>query len=381
MRLFSDASVEVFDPMLRRAFVLAEMGRATTSPNPMVGCVVVSGDEVVGEGFHAFAGGPHAEVVALSAAGGRARGGTAYVTLEPCNHFGRTPPCTAALLSAGIARVVIGMPDPNRDVSGGGARALSEAGVEVSFADDPSPFEELNEAWLKRLRTGVPWVRVKLALTVDAKTTIMSGHRSKITGVGGSTITMRLRSAATAVAVGAATVDVDDPQLTVRDESARAVERQPLHVVLSRIHVPDERRALIGAEPQHTLLITSDRAPEDALEGIVRNGVRVRRYAYADGIVGALRTLAGEGVDDVLVEAGPGLMSALWTADVVDELVVVQAGGMAGNAAPPLYLGSADSDGYDLEPRMRAAEAGVAGNDAVVVWRPLRNDNPDIRKE
>ncbi len=357
--------------MLRRAFVLAEKGRGTTSPNPMVGCVIVADGVIVGEGYHERAGGPHAEVVALADAGPSAAGATAYVTLEPCNHFGKTPPCTSALLDAGIARVVIGMPDPNADVSGGGAEYLRSQGIQVEFATDSTPFAEQNEAWLKRMDSGLPWVRVKLALTVDARASMRSRRRSKITGTGGSAITRRLRAASTAVAVGAATVDVDDPRLTVRDDQGVPANRQPLRVVVSRTSVPPLERAVFSQDPSSTLLLTSSLTDEDPVLKLQRLGVGVSRYEYRDGIRGALRTLASAGIDDVLIEAGPGLLSALWTDRLIDELIVVQAGGMAGNAAPPLYLGSADAAGYDLAPPMKAVESGISGNDAVVVWRPL----------
>ncbi|MDO9557839.1 MAG: bifunctional diaminohydroxyphosphoribosylaminopyrimidine deaminase/5-amino-6-(5-phosphoribosylamino)uracil reductase RibD [Coriobacteriia bacterium] len=359
------------DPILQRAVMLAERGRGATSPNPMVGCIVVFDGVVVGEGFHELAGGPHAEVTALRQAGERARDATVYVTLEPCNHYGKTPPCTAALQSAGVARVVIGMPDPDPHVSGGGADVLRSAGVDVVFASDATPFEMLNEAWLKRLRTGLPWVRVKLGLTIDARAAMVSGRRSTITGTGGVTIARQLRAGSTAVAVGAATVDVDDPKLTVRDDAGVLVGRQPLRVVLSRTSVPERGRGLFARDTENALLVTSDRTSGAALDALVREGVRVAVYPYAEGINGALRALVAEGVDDVLIEAGPGLMSALWSAGCIDELFVVQAGGMAGNAAPPLYLGSADAAGTDLAPRMRAVEAGTEGDDAVVVWRPL----------
>lgn len=374
MRLFSDASASVNDPLFRHAFVLAEKGRGATSPNPMVGCVIVSDGQVVGEGFHEHAGGLHAEAVALAEAGEAARGATAYVTLEPCNHYGRTPPCAAALLSAGVARVMIGMPDPNPGVTGGGAEELRRGGVSVAFAEDPSPFEELNEAWLMHLRTGLPWVRVKLALTIDARAAMMSGLRSRITGHGGAAITRRLRAASTAVAVGAATVDTDDPLLTVRDTAGALAGRQPLRVVISRTSVPGVDHAVFSGDAERVVLLTSDHTTRDALDAVTQRGVRVVRYPYTEGITGALRALAAEGVDDVLIEAGPGLASALWSEGAIHELFVVQAGGMAGNAAPPLYLGRADAAGDDLAPRMRAVEAGVEGDDAVVVWRPFREE-------
>ncbi|MRS11462.1 MAG: bifunctional diaminohydroxyphosphoribosylaminopyrimidine deaminase/5-amino-6-(5-phosphoribosylamino)uracil reductase RibD [Actinobacteria bacterium] len=369
MTLFSDPAVGIADPYLRRAFALAERGRGTTSPNPLVGCVVVRDGEIVGEGFHERAGGPHAEVVALDEAGERARGGDLYVTLEPCNHFGRTPPCVDRLLADGVSSVTIGMRDPDTNVSGGGAEALEAAGVQVRFAEDPRPFEVQNEGWLTRIRLGRPFVRVKVALTLDGRPALAARRRSRITGAGGRRITMLLRSRTTAVCVGVSTVQIDDPELTVRDADEQPQGRSPQRIVLARTCVPDTRMKVVCDSGGSTLVI-SDAVPESALADVERAGVRVLRYAYAEGLAGALRAVATDGVNDVLVESGPSLFSALWRGRLIDELVLVTAGGMSGNAAPPLFLGQADAEGADLAPVFYAVETGLADGDAVTVWRP-----------
>ncbi|MHB8965821.1 MAG: bifunctional diaminohydroxyphosphoribosylaminopyrimidine deaminase/5-amino-6-(5-phosphoribosylamino)uracil reductase RibD [Coriobacteriia bacterium] len=370
MSLFTDDASAVVDPYLRRAYLLAESARGATSPNPIVGCVIVRDGAIVGEGCHERAGGPHAEAAALAAAGPAAHGATAYVTLEPCNHYGRTPPCAPALVKAGIAEVVIGMRDPNPDVDGGGAQALVAAGVTVRYAEDDEPFRMQNEAWLTRIETGRPRVTVKLALTLDAKPALKVGQRAHITGPGGSEVTMRLRARATAIAVGAMTAGVDDPALTVRDADGNVVGRQPMRVVLARTSVPSDRLKLANDGFGPALLVVSDVADAEALDDFVRTGARVARYQYARGIVGGLEALAVTGVNDVLVEAGPALVTALYSAGCIDELVIVTAGGMAGNAAPPAFLGPPDASGSDLRPRFRAVEAAVCGEDAVTVWRP-----------
>ena len=372
MSLFSDDASVISEPFLRRAFALAERGRGSVSPNPVVGCVVVRDGVAVGEGHHERAGSPHAEVNALIAAGDSARGATVYVTLEPCTHHGRTPPCTSALIKAGVSKVVIGMRDPNVDVSGGGADVLAHAGIDVEFAAIEAPFLALNEAWLHRLRTGLPLVRVKVALTIDGRPTLFANQRSRITGVGGSSITMDLRSRATAVAVGASTLGIDDPLLTVRDDQGRAAVRQPLRVVLARTSVPSPSAKVFSADPTATRVVVSDAADARGVAALERADIPVLRYRYADGIVGALRVLADDGVDDVLLEAGPSLGSALWNTRLIDELVVVHAGGMGGNAAPPLFLGGPDASACDLAPLMRAIEAAVRGEDAITVWRQRR---------
>lgn len=374
MSLFLDDASAVTDPYLRRAYLLAESARGATSPNPIVGCVIVRGGEVVGEGCHERAGGPHAEIAALAAAGKASEGATAYVTLEPCNHYGRTPPCAPALVKAGIAEVVIGMRDPNPDVDGGGADALAAAGVTVRYADDDEPFRAQNEAWLTRLQTGRPWVTVKLALSLDAKPSLTVGRRAHITGPGGTEVTMLLRSRSTAVAVGATTAAVDDPSLTVRASSGEVVGRQPLRVVLARTSVPSDRLKLANDGYGPGLLVVSDVADAEALDDFTRTGATVARYQYSRGIVGGLQALAAAGVNDVLIEAGPALVTALYGAGCIDELVIVTAGGMAGNAAPPAFLGPADARGTDLVSRYIAVEAAVCGEDAVTVWRP----RPDV---
>jgi diaminohydroxyphosphoribosylaminopyrimidine deaminase/5-amino-6-(5-phosphoribosylamino)uracil reductase len=370
MPLFSDLSVDVSDPYLARALALAERGRGTTSPNPMVGCVVVRDGQVVGEGYHERAGGPHAEVVALEAAGERARGATVYVTLEPCNHVGRTPPCVDLLLARGVSRVVIGMPDPDPSVTGGGAAALEAAGVRVEWAAETGPFERLNEAWLKRLRTGLPFVTAKTALTLDGRPALRAGSRSRITGPGGAQVTMALRRRSTAVAVGARTLAIDDPMLTVRDADGTPATRQPLRVVLGRTSVPDPESRVLSDSLGPVLVVVSDAVDEGAAQALRARGLPLVTYPVADGLAGALRALARQGVDDVLVEAGPTLLGALWSASLIDRLVVVVAGGMGGVHAPAIDVAADARDGA-LVPQMRAVACDVAGDDGVMVFEPL----------
>ena len=215
MRLFSDVTSRIDDAYLARAVVLALRGAGRTWPNPAVGCVVVRDGEIVGEGFHPRAGEPHAEIFALAQARERARGADAYVTLEPCNHHGRTPPCVDALIEAGVASVTIGMTDPN-PVAAGGLERLRTAGIAVNVVADQAPFAEITLGWLKRMRTGLPLVTAKVGQTLDAKVAFQPGLRARITGPSGAEVTARLRDASDAVLVSAATVIADDPALTVR---------------------------------------------------------------------------------------------------------------------------------------------------------------------
>lgn len=360
MRLFDDVASLIDDPMLRRAFELAEKGRGTTSPNPLVGCVIAQDDEIVGEGYHVRAGEPHAEAIALAAAGPRAAGATAYVTLEPCNHFGRTPPCSETLITRGVAGVVIGMSDPD-PVAVGGAVRLREAGLEVEFGLDPTPYMIQNEAWLHYLRTGRPFVQVKTAVSLDGHASLDPGRRAAISGDGGRSLTMRLRRGADAVVVGGSTARIDDPALTVRDGSGAPESRQPLRVVLSHAPIGDASLFADGAGPAVALMPEGARAPR---------GIPVTSFDGSGGLRAAFAALGALGARHVLVEAGPALLQSLVQERAGDEYVFVHAGGFAGEGAPPLYPGSGDAGEDRLRSVLKPTQTGIIGDDAVTVWRP-----------
>lgn len=368
MRLFDDVASRVDDPYLAHAVALAVRARGATWPNPLVGCVVVRDGRIVGEGLHPRAGEPHAEVFALADAGELARGADLFVTLEPCAHVGRTPPCTEAILDAGVARVVIGMRDPGAE-SGGGAEILRSAGVAVEFAQDPAPFAALNEGWLKRLATGLPFLTVKVALSLDARPALHAGARAVITGDAGAEITRRVRAQADAVLVGSATVTADDPALTVRDASGRAAERQPLRVVLVRDSLPDVDSRLFTDACAPTLVLAADRTSPGSLDALP-GSVEALLYPSGEGIRGALRVLGERGLNDILVEAGPRLFTSLWEDGLVDALVTVTAGGMGGASAPPLFGGTADCAGDTLVHVFRPVETGIVGDVTATLWRP-----------
>jgi len=368
MRLLDDVASRVEDPYLRHAVALALRARGRTAPNPLVGCVVVADGRIVGEGFHSRAGQPHAEVVALADAGASAAGADVYVTLEPCSHHGRTPPCTEALIAAGVSRVVVGMRDPNTEAAGGAGR-LAEAGIEVSFAADPAPFAALNAGWLKRLATGCPMVVVKTALSLDGHGAFSAGRRAAITGASGADVTATLRRRADAVLVGAATVIADDPALTVRTSDGIAEEHQPLRVVLVGQHVPAIDSKVFSDSAAPTLVLAGDRAPDELLSSLL-DVVEVQRFSAGEGLVAAFRALGERGIGEVLVEPGPRLLSALWEQRMIDTLVTVVAGGMAGAGSPPPYRGAGDIEGSALRHLMAPVEAGIVGDVAVTVWSP-----------
>jgi diaminohydroxyphosphoribosylaminopyrimidine deaminase / 5-amino-6-(5-phosphoribosylamino)uracil reductase len=362
VRLFADVYSTVQDPFLRRALVLAEKGRGTTAPNPLVGCVMVRDGRIVGEGFHAYAGGPHAEVCALSDARDAARGAVAYVTMEPCSHYGRTPPCTAALIEAGVSEVVAGMADPTRD-AGGGAQQLREAGIVFSFAQNPEPFEVLNRGWLHRVTTGRPFVTVKVGTSIDGKIALAPGSRSSMTGPHGTVVTSELRRRSDAVVVGGSTAACDDPRLTVRDAEGAAATIQPTRVVLAGGAMPLQTCALFTDGSAPTLVLAAAGTDVD-----VPGLIDVIRYPGEEGLLGALRVLGDAGFNDVLIEPGAKLFASLWNEDLIDSLVTVTGGGIAGSCAQSLYPRAYDSEVAALSRRMQAVDASIVGDVSVTVW-------------
>ncbi len=328
---------------MAHALRLARRGLYTTDPNPRVGCVLVSGDQVVGEGWHARAGGPHAEIHALRAAGERARGATAYVTLEPCSHHGRTPPCADALLEAGVARVVAAMQDPNPLVAGQGLARLRAGGVEVASGVLQAQAEALNPGFVSRMRRGRPWLRCKLAMSLDGRTAMASGESRWITGEAARRDVQRLRARSSAILTGIGTVLADDPSLNVRltADALYGVEpvRQPLRVVLdSQLQMPVDARMLRLAGHTLVLAASNDTAKREAL---ARAGAEVVGVAGHDGhldLEAVLALLAQREINEVLLESGPRLAGAMLAAGLIDELVVYMAPHVMGDSARGLFL-------------------------------------------
>jgi diaminohydroxyphosphoribosylaminopyrimidine deaminase/5-amino-6-(5-phosphoribosylamino)uracil reductase len=314
---------------MARALQLAARGLETTMPNPRVGCVIVRDGAVVAEAWHRKAGEPHAEALALQAAGSRARGASVYVTLEPCAHHGRTPPCADALISAGVARVVAAMEDPDPRVAGQGASRLRATGIATETGLLEAQARELNVGFVARMTRGRPWVRVKVAASLDGKTALANGASQWITGPAARRDGHRWRARSCAVVTGIGTLKDDDPRLTVRDVPA---QRQPLRVVVdSRLRIGLDARILEGGGVV-VATATDDPARARALEAA---GAEVWVLPDANGRVelGALaRRLAAQGVNEVLVEAGINLHSALIAAGVVDELLLYLAPHLLGDA-------------------------------------------------
>lgn len=320
--------------MMARALQLAERGLWTTSPNPRVGCVLVRDGEVVGEGWHERAGEPHAEVNALHQAGDKARGATAYVTLEPCSHYGRTPPCAEALIAAGVARVVAAMADPNPLVAGKGLALLQAAGIATAVGLLETEAKELNIGFVSRMTRGRPWVRLKAAASLDGKTALNNGVSQWITGPEARQDGHRWRARACAILTGIGTVRDDDPQLTVRGQD---VTRQPLRVIVdSKLEISPQTKILQGGG---VLVVGAVDYPEKS--AVLRcTGVEVKILPNAVGKVelkDLLEELGQRGVNELHVEAGFKLNGSLMREGLVDEVLLYLAPCLVGDNANGLF--------------------------------------------
>lgn len=346
---------------MRRALDLARRGWGQTAPNPMVGAVVARGAEVVGEGWHERYGGPHAEVNALRAAGERARGATLYVTLEPCDHHGKTPPCTEAVLAAGVSRVVAAAADPSPDAGGGLAR-LRRAGVAVSLGLLGDESRQLDAPFFHALRSRRPWTTLKLALSIDGALTDAARSSGWLTGPAARTEVHHLRAGHDAIGVGIGTVLCDDPMLTVRDAPPPRVA--PTRVVFDRTaRLPPESR-LARSVAEAPVVVVAERPHEARAAALRRAGVEL---VVSDALPGALEALRERGIRSLLVEGGAGLAGGLLGHRLVDRLIIFQApiilgaGALAGLAdSPPVALGEAR--------RLPVLERRQLGDDLMTVY-------------
>ena len=329
---------------MARALKLAQRGRFTTHPNPRVGCVIVNDGEIVGEGFHDRAGEPHAEVHALRMAGALARGATAYVTLEPCSHHGRTPPCCDALIAAGVTRVVAAMQDPNPQVAGRGLYRLQQEGIEVSHGLMMSDAEALNKGFLKRMRTGFPYVQLKLGASLDGRTAMANGESQWITSPQARRDVQQLRAQSHAILSSSATVLADDPALTVRREELNA-ETQARY---PQEHLRQPVRIIIDSQnrvtPQHQLVnlpgetwIARTHADNGHWPETVREIIVPEHNGHVD-LVMLMMMLGKQQINSVWVEAGAHLAGALLQAGLVDELIIYLAPKLLGSDARGLCV-------------------------------------------
>ena len=353
--------------MMTRALRLAERGAYTTKPNPMVGCVIANGDEVIAEGWHAIAGGPHAEIVALQSAGDRARGATAYVTLEPCAHTGKTGPCVEALIAAGVGRVIAAMRDPFPQVDGAGFDALRAAGIAVEHGLMAASARQLNHGFLSRIERKRPWVRVKLATSLDGRTALANGDSKWISGEASRRDVMHWRARAGALLTGAGTVLADDPQLTVRfDEDIAFVP--PLRVVLDP-GLATVGRGRVRAGDAPTLYFHAHDAKPPRSFDAAHAAVPIQ-----DGLLdlnAVLQALAVREINEVQVEAGATLAGALLRADLVDEVLLYMAPVLLGADARPLFDGL-HIDEMSQRLRLQIVETRRLGDDLRLLLRPER---------
>jgi diaminohydroxyphosphoribosylaminopyrimidine deaminase / 5-amino-6-(5-phosphoribosylamino)uracil reductase len=326
---------------MSRALELARRGLYSAAPNPRVGCVIVAAEMVVGEGFHARTGGPHAEIEALAAAGERARGATVYLGLEPCSHHGRTPPCTEALVAAGVERVVAAMEDPNPKVAGRGLAALRTAGLTVQLGPLAAEALALNSGFVSRMKRGRPRVTVKLGASLDGRTAMASGESRWITGAAAREDVQRWRGESCAIVTGIGTVLADDPRLDLRLDDALTLGRQPLRVVLdSGLRLPPAARVL--SLPGRALVCTDRAALEaaGAVQALKDAGADLETLPMGPAgleLPALMDLLARRECNEVLVEAGPALAGAFVAAGLADRLLVYLAPALMGDSARGMF--------------------------------------------
>jgi len=362
------SSVEFDAEIMERALALARRAMGQTSPNPLVGAVVVRNRRIIGEGYHHRAGAPHAEIHALDAAGDRAKGSDLYVTLEPCSTHGRTPPCTDAIIHAGIRRVVVAAEDPNPKHSGHGLELLKKAGIRVEVGLLGEEAGRLNEPFNKWIRTGMPFVTVKAAMSLDGKIATRNGESKWITGEKARAFVQELRRGADAVVVGSRTIIADNPQLTVRDG---AIDRQPRRVVVdSRGCSALDAHVFSDEDRLRTIVLTSERSPEVWRRQLTEQGVTVVTcVSSADRIaVGdALKQLSQREIINVLVEGGGGLIGALLDARLVDKAVFFYAPKVIGGTNAPTAVEGQGIEKLKDAVTLRKVEWRHLGDDLVVI--------------
>lgn len=362
---------------MRMALKLAALGRGMTSPNPMVGAVIVKRGRVVGKAYHQKAGTPHAEALALQQAGPSAKGSTLYVNLEPCCHQAkRTPPCTAEIVRRGVQRVVIGATDPNPRVCGRGMALLEDAGIEVTSGLLEDASKQLNEVYFKHTTKQVPFVILKTASSLDGKIAVASGESQWITGDAARRQGHRLRATVDAVMVGIGTVQQDDPQLTVR--GIRRAIRPPLRIVIDgRLRI-SERSRVLSTEEAPTLIVTTSQAPADKVQRLRKRGVDV--WTTASGPAGRvklqdlMKALGQKGITSLLIEGGSALNASALQARIVDKVVFFIAPKLIGGRDAIASIGGDSPKSLDLAIPLRDVRVRRVGEDLMVEgyisWRP-----------
>jgi len=352
---------------MEKVLSLAEKGTRTTQPNPRVGCLIVNDGEIVGSGYHHSAGELHAERLALADAGEKARGATAFVNLEPCCHQGRTPPCTDALIDAGVSRVVAAISDPNPRVSGSGFELLANAGIEVKRDVLKEQSLWLNRGFVSRMARKRPWVKLKSGATLDGRTAAFDGTSKWITGNASRQQVQALRAECSAIVTGVGTVLADDPNLNVREHPDFQIERQPLRVVLdSQLQTPLDSR-IIGADQRLVVFTLSDEVDKSA--ALIEQGAEVIKLDQPKGdqldLKLVLRELAKWECNEVLIEAGQTLSGAFLQKGLVDELILYYAGSLLGDQGKSMFQFDQALE-FENRPEFKIRAAEMVGNDVKV---------------
>jgi diaminohydroxyphosphoribosylaminopyrimidine deaminase / 5-amino-6-(5-phosphoribosylamino)uracil reductase len=347
--------------LMARALALGANGRATATPNPSVGCVIAKGGRVIGEGWHAKAGGPHAEAAALASCSESAEGATVYLTLEPCDHHGRTPPCSEALVAAKVARVVAAIEDPDPRTQGAGLRRIAAAGIRAETGLMAAEAREAHRGFIARVSRGRPWMRLKVAATFDGRTALANGKSQWITGEAARRDVHRLRADSCAVLTGIGTVQRDNPRLTVRDVPCT---RQPLRALIdSRLDLAPDAALLAGGNVL-VITVSDDAARRRELEARGARVIVVAKEGAKADLAAAARALAAEGMNEVLVETGARLNGSLIRAGVVDEIVAYLAPSLFGDTGLGMFA----------LPELAAVE-----DRACLVFREVRQVGDDLR--
>jgi diaminohydroxyphosphoribosylaminopyrimidine deaminase/5-amino-6-(5-phosphoribosylamino)uracil reductase len=358
---------------MRRALELAEQGQGAVEPNPLVGCVIVRDEQAVGEGWHAKFGGQHAEVAALAAAGEAARDATIYVTLEPCCHHGKTPPCTKAIIDAGLASVIIAMRDPFPKVDGGGIAELEQAGMEVEIGVLEQAARSLNAPYLKLVATGRPWIIAKWAMSLDGKIATHSGQSRWISGEASRKVVHELRGRVDAIMVGSRTAALDDPLLTARPPGPRVATRI---VVDSAASLSPQSKLAQTTADAPVLVAASSHAPEENRTRLERAGCEVLALdgaTHADRLGQLLDELGRRGMTNVLVEGGGQLLGSLWHAGQIDEVHAFIAPKLIGGADAPSPLWSQRGASEPNESSLGECQIKILGDDVYVRGRVSRD--------
>jgi diaminohydroxyphosphoribosylaminopyrimidine deaminase/5-amino-6-(5-phosphoribosylamino)uracil reductase len=360
---------------MQRALELAARGQGSVEPNPMVGCVIVCEEQIIGQGWHAKFGGTHAEIAALSAVQESVRGATMYVTLEPCCHHGKTPPCSQAVIDAGIARVVIAMRDPFPQVDGGGVAQLEQAGIAVEVGLLEQEARALNAPYLKRVATGRPWMIAKWAMTLDGKIATHTGHSQWISNEPSRAVVHAIRGRVDAIMVGRRTAELDDPQLTARPPGARTATRI---VVDSAATLSPDSKLVKTASQIPVLIATSAAAPAEnrtPLEAVGCEVLVLDGASHAERLEQLLDELGRRSMTNVLVEGGGQLLGSLWDIDQIDEAHAFIAPKLVGGSAAASPLAGEGLAQIPVDATLVDSQTQILGSDIYIHGRIRRNSS------